>query len=63
MDAFRFSQVPEQALPQEQPLDHRPALQMDGIGIPGAPGKLPHFFRGKGPPGPVPFRRSGVLFQ
>ena len=63
MDGFRFSQPDKQALPQEQSLDHRAAVQMDGVGISGAPGKSPHFFRSESPPGPVPFRRSGLPVQ
>ncbi|MCI6285327.1 hypothetical protein [Acidaminococcus fermentans] len=60
MEPFRLSQPGQQALPQQQTRDHRTFSLMDGIGIPGAPGKSRHLFRRKGPPGSVPFRGTGA---
>lgn len=50
MELGRFSQTLKQAPPQQQPLHHRISTQMDGIGIPGGPGKGPQLFGRKTAP-------------
>lgn len=63
MEPVRLLQMAQQALPQEQSLDHRTVAQMDGIGIPGAAGKIPDFFRSKNPPGSISSQGPSVQFQ
>lgn len=53
MELRRFSQLFKQAPPQQQTLDHRLPAQVDGIGVPGGPGKGPQLFCRKTAPGHI----------
>lgn len=63
MELGRFSQPLKQAPPQQQSLHHRIPAQMDGIGVPGGPGKSPQLFCRKTAPGPIALQAAFSWFS